>query len=69
MLTMFYLSGSCPAPVLLHASTVAGEDGMHLCEGQIAGERKAGRNWERDGPGLQAPGIPYRTKRSKCFVS
>jgi hypothetical protein len=42
---------------------------MHLCEGQFAGERKVGRNWERDGSGLQALGIPYRRKRSKRFVS
>jgi len=42
---------------------------MHPCEGQVAGECKAGRTWERDGSRLHAPGITYRSKSCKRFVS
>src|SRR5438309_10734131 len=55
----FTFPAPCPALVPLHASTVAGEDGMHPCEGQVAGECKAGRTRESDGSHLHAPGITY----------
>ncbi len=42
---------------------------MHPCEGQVAGECKAGRTWESDESHLHAPGITYHAKRSKRFVS
>src|SRR5947208_15345430 len=48
----FTFPAPCPALVPLHASTVAGEDGMHPCEGQVAGECEAGSTWERDGSSL-----------------